>query len=100
MEDQASTKPRRFGRRSRPLTFDQLIKNRRSWVRVSVTHGAAWFLFGGGAVLIAYLLLWGEGEAADDQAVDLFLTILPVAASIVSFWFAGRMQRGDKDDQE
>ncbi|MDE2874897.1 MAG: hypothetical protein OXQ93_05610 [Gemmatimonadota bacterium] len=59
-------------------------------------HGAAWFLFAGGAALIAYLMIWG-GEEGDDKGIDLFLTILPVAASIVSFWFAGRTQRDSGD---
>lgn len=61
-----------------------------------VTHGAAWFLFAGGAALIDYLMI-GGGEEGDDKGIDLFLTILPVAASIVSFWFAGRTQRNSSD---
>ena len=53
-------------------------------------------LFAGGALLIAYLMVWG-GEEGDERGIDLFLTILPVAAAIVSFWFAGRMQKGEGD---
>ena len=78
------------------LTTDDKIRIRRSRVRTMVTHGAAWFLFAGGATLIAYLMIWG-GEEGDDKGIDLFLTILPVAASIVSFWFAGRTQRDSSD---
>ena len=69
---------------------EEVIKIRRSRVRTMVTHGAAWFLFGGGALLITYLMIWG-GTEGDALGVDLFKTMLPVAASIVSFWFAGRV---------
>lgn len=82
-------------RQARPLTTEERIRIRRSRVRTMVTHGAAWFLFAGGAALITYLVVWG-GDDGDDKGIDLFLTILPVAASIVSFWFAGRTQRDRK----
>ena len=77
---------------------DEVIKIRRSRVRTMVTHGAAWFLFGGGALLIAYLMVWG-GTEGDALGVDLFKTMLPVAASIVSFWFAGRVGDRQKSDE-
>ena len=47
-------------------------------------------------MLIAYLMVWG-GEEGVERGIDLFLTILPVAASIVSFWFAHRMQKDEGD---
>ena len=78
------------------LTVDEKVRLRRSRVRTMVTHGAAWCLFAGGALLIAYLMVWG-GEEGVERGIDLFLTILPVAASIVSFWFAHRMQKGEGD---
>ena len=59
---------------------------RKSRVRVIVTYGAALFLFLGGAIFIAFLV-WTQRR---DEAITLFNTILPVAASILAFWFAGR----------
>ena len=76
----------------------ELIALWRSGVRIFITHAAALFLFLGGALLIAYFAIWG-GDSGDEQATDLFMTILPVAASIVSFWFAGR-RRGSEDQQD
>ena len=70
----------------RKRTVESTILSRRSWVRVGATWAAALFLFGFGPILILALLCVGETE----QAIDLFMTVLPVAASIVSFWFAGR----------
>lgn len=61
-------------------------EDRKSKVRVRVTYAAAVFLFGGGAIFIAFLI-W-TGRRAD--AIALFNTILPVSAAIISFWFAGR----------
>lgn len=61
---------------------------RKSWVRVIVTYVAAGFLFGGGAAFILFLIRCGE----IDKALTLFNTLLPVAAAIISYWFAGRNQ--------
>ena len=61
---------------------------RKSWVRVIVTYIAAIFLFGGGAAFIIFLICCGKV----DQALTLFNTLLPVAAAIISYWFAGRNQ--------
>ncbi len=61
-------------------------ESRRSLVRVLVTYGAAGFLFVIGSAMILALLYQGSYA----EAKDLFLTILPVSAAIVSYWFAGR----------
>ena len=61
-------------------------ESKRSAVRVRVTYTAAAFLFVGGPLMIMVLLLQGSY----DEAKDIFLTILPVSAAIVSYWFAGR----------
>ncbi|WP_420636660.1 hypothetical protein [Candidatus Palauibacter sp.] len=73
------------------LSVDEQIKIRRSRVRTMVTHGAAWFLFGGAMLLIAYLMIRG-GTEGRQQGVDLFQTVLPVAASIIAFWFGRQNQ--------
>ena len=58
----------------------------RAHVRILVTYAAAIFVFlGGGA-----LMLWLHGGGETDKALDLFHVILPVAAAIISYWFAGR----------
>ena len=61
---------------------------RKSKVRVTVTYAATAFLFGGGSLFILFLIWTGQR----DSAFNLFMTLLPVGASIISFWFAGRNQ--------
>ena len=63
---------------------------RRSLVRVWVTRWAAVYIFGGSAVLIAALWIDVLDEAKLQIAKDVFLTVLPVATGVVSYWFAGR----------
>lgn len=58
----------------------------RSLVRVIVTYGAALFLFGGGSAFIIFLIY----EDNIDHAINLFNTILPISAAVISYWFAGR----------
>ena len=65
-------------------------ESRRSLVRVAVTYAAALFLFVGGAGLIG----WFMAVEKYPEAKDLFLTVLPVASAIVSYWFAGRSKQG------
>ena len=65
---------------------EEKIARRKSLVRVAVTYGAAAFLFPGGAAFIIFLILTNRWTAA----IDLFNSLLPVAAAIISFWFAGR----------
>ena len=66
--------------------WDKIRDNRKSWVRVIVTYIAAAFLFVGGAIFIIVLVCMGKIQ----DATNLFQTLLPVAAAIISFWFAGR----------
>jgi len=68
------------------MTNEELDR-RRSLVRVLVTYIAAAFLFGGGAILIGYFALFAKDM---EKAITLFTTILPVSASIISFWFGTR----------
>ena len=58
----------------------------RSAVRVWVTIVAAGFLFVGGAGVVGYLI--GTGRPGEGK--DAFLAILPIAAAIVTYWFASR----------
>ena len=65
-----------------------------------VTHSAAGFLFAGGALLIGYLIVTGSGDNERiDRGIDLFQAILPVVASMVSLWFAGRVHDTQRNNQ-
>ena len=64
----------------------------KSRVRVYVTHLAAAFVFGGGAVLVVVL---GAGwvNAGDANVIamkDVFMTVLPIATGVITYWFADR----------
>ena len=63
---------------------------RKSYVRVFVTRWAAIYVFGGSALLIA--ALWIEGLDSDklQTAKDIYMTVLPVATGVVTYWFASR----------
>ena len=67
-------------------TEDKQLERNRSLVRVLVTYMAAGFLFIVGAALVGYFVAVNK----DDDGKDLFLAILPVAAAIVTYWFATR----------
>ena len=59
-----------------------------------VTYMAAGFLFIVGAALVAYFV--ATDKTGDGK--DLFLAILPVAAAIVTYWFATRRNEAMKGD--
>ena len=63
-------------------------EHRRSRVRVGVTWFAAAFLFGGGAIMVGWLLVYERDEDAQ---------VLPIASSIVAYWFATRATRQDPE---
>ena len=61
-------------------------ESRRSAVRTRVTYLAAGFLFLVGASVVGFLLATDKVN----EAKDIFLAILPVAAAVVTYWFATR----------
>ena len=69
------------------------LELRRSKVRVYVTYIAAGFIFVGGGAFIAVLLFLKE----IDSAKDIFMAILPLATSVVTYWFATRQHRQEAD---
>ena len=75
-----------------PLEVEQEIKKSR--VRVCVTHVATAFIFGGGGFLIA----WFASKGKHEDAMVVFNTILPIAAGIVTYWFAARSNRKASGD--
>jgi len=69
---------------------------KKSKVRIAVTYYATAFIFGGGPLLIIGLLI---AEKYDD-ALRVFNTILPIAAGIVTYWFATRSNRGKNHNDD
>ena len=64
----------------------------KSQVRVYVTHLAAAFVFGGGALLVLVLGAgWVKAGDANVTAMkDIFMTVLPIATGVITYWFADR----------
>ncbi len=72
--------------------LERIKELRKSRVRRVVTYSAAAFLFGGGAIFIAFFVWTGDRI----NALNIFNTILPVAAAIISYWFAGRSKKPEE----
>lgn len=68
---------------------------RKSQVRICVTYMATAFLFGVSTGLIFWFICQGEEDA--DKALAVFNTTLPIAAGIITYWFATRSNRKGKD---
>ncbi len=75
---------RRFRRRT--IT----IEERKSRVRVFVTRTAALYVFLGSAGLIAALWVDPLDDTKLQIAKDVFMTVLPVATGVITYWFASR----------
>lgn len=73
---------------------EQQRESNRSLVRMLVTYMAAGFLFIVGAALVAFFV--ATNKTGDGK--DLFLAILPVAAAVVTYWFATRKGEAMKPD--
>ena len=69
------------------------LELRRSKVRVYVTYTAAGFIFIGGGAFIAVLMFLKD----TDSAKDIFMAILPLATSVVTYWFATRQHMPEAD---
>ena len=70
-------------------------------MRVCVTHLAAAFVFGGGAVLVLAL---GAGwvNAGDANVIamkEVFMTVLPIATGVITYWFADRAASKRRPDE-
>ncbi len=73
----------------------------RSFVRICVTYIAAGFAFGGGGLLIYWILTTEEfDETKFNAAKDLFMLILPVATGVITYWFASRDKKKDPSPEE
>lgn len=76
-------------------SFDPKLKQEfnKSRVRIIVTYVATVFIFGGGLTLI----IWFNILEKYDKAIQIFNIILPIAAGIVTYWFATRSNRSKND---
>ena len=63
---------------------------KKSYVRICVTYIATTFIFGVGIGLILFFTLIEEEPR---QAMRVFHAVLPIAAGIVTYWFATRSNR-------
>ena len=72
----------------------------KSRVRVSVTHLAAIFVFGGGALIILALGAdWVKADKANVIAMkEVYMTILPIATGVITYWFADRAASKPRED--
>ena len=68
---------------------EQKLEARRSWVRVSTTYAAVFFLFIFGPAIIVALLCQGKYP----EAREIFSAILPVSSGIIAYWFAARKNK-------
>ena len=77
-------------------TAKERIEERRSLVRVWVTYAAATYAFAGSGILIVAALSFKTLDVAMlNAAKDLFMTVLPVATGIITYWFASRKPAED-----
>ena len=75
---------------TKPTTKER-IEERRSQVRVYVTYAATIYAFVGSGILIASALWVDTLDATKlTTAKDVFMTVLPVATGIITYWFASR----------
>ena len=80
-------------RSTEPKVIEAQRDRSKSRVRVVVTYIAAGFAFGGGAVLVVVAGFWPKDAAHQPNLTamkDMFLAILPIAAGVITYWFADR----------
>lgn len=100
-----------FLKRSPKLPKEKMqIDERKSRVRVWVTYLATWWVFLMSGLLILRAVGWGGGipvnvttgtsgdpntvtvavDTAFGIAKDIYMTVLPVATGVITYWFASR----------
>lgn len=75
------------------LSVNERKELRRNRVRVWATNFASFYLFfiiPGFALLILMPEKWGVDPDQLDNVKDLLLAIMPIASSIVAYWFGSR----------
>lgn len=66
------------------------IEERKSRVRVWVTKAAATWVFLGSAAIVAALWIDDLDATKLQAAKDIYMTVLPVATGVITYWFASR----------
>ena len=81
-----------FNKKETPELIEARQTLSKSRVRVYVTHLAAIFVFGGGALMVLALGAdWVKADKANVIAMkEVFMTILPIATGVITYWFADR----------
>ena len=96
-------------RKPKPLEERMHIDEKKSRVRVWVTYLATWWVFLMSGLLILRAVGWGGGipvnvtgpsgdattvtmavDTAFGIAKDIYMTVLPVATGVITYWFASR----------
>ena len=77
---------------AKTMTVEERRADRKSRVRVGVTYWAAFYIFGGSAVLIGLALAEVLDKDNFDKVREIFTMVLPIATGIVTYWFATRQQ--------
>ena len=79
----------------KPLLTEEFRNLLRSSVRIFVTFGAAGFIFVVGGILVTLPLFRSSvDENSFALGKDMFMAILPVASTVVTYWFATRRSPG------
>ena len=85
---------------TKTMTIEERRADRKSRVRVGVTYWAAFYIFGGSAVLIGLALAEVLDEGNFDNVREIFTMVLPIATGIVTYWFATRQQGKPEEPSE
>ena len=89
-----------FKRDETPELLAARREARKSCVRVVVTYLAALFVFVGGPVIIlAFGAGWVKAETSGDMK-EVFMTVLPIATGILTYWFADRAANKARSEGE
>lgn len=79
-------------------THEQILETRRSNVRVVVTYLAAAFIFAGGIIVLISGWFEAVTENKLEEVKDIYQTILPIATTVVTYWFASRKPKENNED--
>ena len=79
-------------------THEQILEAKRSNVRVLVTYFAAGFIFIGGIIVLISGWFTSVSEGKLSAVKDFYQTILPIATTVVTYWFASRRPKENNDD--
>ena len=70
------------------MSLQEARENRRNWVRICITYAAAFYIFVGSIIFTWFLFRLDESKSRIVR--EVFFAVLPIASSIVTYWFASR----------